>query len=91
MAKAKMKAGDLAQAARDQLSELTGRRVESVLGIERNGDDGWHVTVEVLELERVPNSTDLLGSYLVVLDETGELEEYRRLQRYARGRADGSG
>ena len=92
-AKAKAKAGvaDLAQSARRQLAELTGRQPEGVLGVERNDDDGWHVTVELLELERVPSSMDLLGCYLVALDGDGELVEYRRLRRYPRGQADEDG
>lgn len=79
---------ELAKAARAQLSELTGRPAESVLGI-RKDDDGWAVMVEVVELSRVPNSTDLLGSYLVTLDDDGELVAYERVQRYQRGQPGG--
>ncbi len=91
MAEAKAKPAELARSAKEQLAELTGRKPEGVLGIERNDDDGWHVTLELLELERVPNSTDLLGCYLVSLDDSGELVEYRRLRRYSRGQADEDG
>ncbi len=56
---------EIAREARKQLAELIGRPPEGVLGVERDdsddGDGGWRVTLEVLELERVPNSTDLLG------------------------------
>jgi hypothetical protein len=82
-----------AQLVRDatkQLAELTGRRPESVLGLERDGD-GWTVTLELTELQRVPNSTDLLGAYVVHLDEDGELVGYERTHRYLRGQADGGG
>jgi hypothetical protein len=47
------------------------------------------VTVEVLELQRTPNTTDLLSSYEVHVDNDGDLEEYRRLNRYVRGAAEG--
>jgi hypothetical protein len=67
---------------------LTGRSAESVLGI-RKDDDGWMVTVEVVELSRVPNSTDLLGCYVVTLDDNGELVAYERVRRYQRGQAGG--
>jgi Gas vesicle synthesis protein GvpO len=87
--KAKPNVSELAQRAREQLSEMTGRRAESVLGVERNDDDdGWQVTLEVLELERVPNSTDLLGCYVVGVDSGGEITDYRRVRRYSRGQAD---
>ncbi len=79
---------ELAKAARAQLAELTGRVAESVLGL-RKDDDGWRVTVEVVELNRVPNSTDLLGCYVVTLDDDGELIGYERVRRYQRGQAGG--
>ena len=79
---------DLARAARRQLAELTGRPTESVLGL-RNDDDGWKVTVEVVELSRIPPSTDLLGCYVVTLDDQAELVGYERVRRYQRGQAGG--
>jgi len=79
---------ELAKAARLQLAQLTGRVPESVLGL-RKDDDGWRVTVEVVELSRVPNSTDLLGCYVVTLDDDGELVGYERVRRYQRGQAGG--
>jgi hypothetical protein len=79
---------ELAQAARAQLAELTGRMPESVLGL-RKDDDGWKVTIEIVELSRVPNSTDLLGCYVVTLDDDGELVGYERVRRYQRGQAGG--
>jgi hypothetical protein len=82
------KAADVVRKAREQLGELTGRQAENVLGVERNGDDGWKVTFEVLELSRVPNTMDLLGCYEVHVDGDGDLVEYSRTRRYARGQAD---
>jgi len=82
---------EIAREARKQLAELIGRQPEGILGVERaNGDDdgGWRVTLEVLELERVPNSTDLLGCYVAHMDDQGELVEYQRLRRYQRGQPD---
>ena len=82
------KPAELAQSARKQLAELTGRLPESVLGLKRD-DEGWKVTLEVVELSRVPNSTDLLGCYVVTLDDDGELLAYERVRRYQRGQAGG--
>jgi hypothetical protein len=79
---------ELAQAARAQLAELTGRVPESVLGL-RKDEDGWKVTVELVELSRVPTSTDLLGCYVVTLGDDGELVGYERVRRYQRGQAGG--
>jgi hypothetical protein len=66
-----------------QLQELVGRPVESVTGIEKDGRE-WKLSVEVLELERVPNTTDVLGIYDVTVDQNGELTGARRTRRYPR-------
>ena len=69
---------------KERLSEITGLDAESVTSLERVDDGTWKVTVELLELSRVPETDDMLGSYEVELDETGELLGYRRLRRYTR-------
>jgi Gas vesicle synthesis protein GvpO len=78
------KGGVVAARAAEQLIELIGKEAEGVVGLERT-DDGWRVLVEVLELRRVPTTTDVLATYEVRVDPSGDLEGYRRLQRYARG------
>lgn len=74
--------------ARSQLAELTGMAAESVSSFEQT-EDGWTLEIEVLELERIPDTMSLLASYQVVLDPQGELTGYRRIRRYERGRSDG--
>ncbi|MET9800632.1 gas vesicle protein GvpO [Streptomyces sp. NPDC006368] len=74
----------------EQLAQLTGMTTESVSSFRRTDDDGWQLTVEVVELERVPETMSLLASYEVELDQDGELTGYRRVRRYERGRADRS-
>jgi hypothetical protein len=74
----------IAAEAAQQLVELTGRDVEGVTALERT-DDGWLVEVEVLEVRRIPDTTDVLGTYELTLDEDGEIDGYRRLRRYVRG------
>jgi hypothetical protein len=73
---------------REDFPQLLGRPIESVLGLERDDDDGWRVTVQIVELSRIPSSTDVLGSYAVTLDKGGELVGYRRSRRYHRNQAD---
>ncbi|GGW72415.1 gas vesicle protein [Streptomyces lucensis JCM 4490] len=73
--------------ARAQLSELTGLAPESVSSFEQT-EDGWSLEMEVLELERVPDTMSLMASYQVELDLQGQLTGYRRVRRYERGRAD---
>ncbi len=82
---AKPSAMKVARAAAAQLTELTGRRPEVVVGVERN-DDGWQVELEVVESRRIPDSTDILATYRVQVDEDGEMLGYYRAQRYVRGK-----
>ena len=82
---AKPSAMKVARAAAEQLTELTGRRPEVVVGVERN-DDGWQVELEVVESRRIPDSTDILATYRVQVDENGEMMGYYRAQRYVRGK-----
>ncbi len=74
---------------RREFPQLLGKPIESVLGLERDEDgDGWKVTVQVVELSRIPSTTDVLGSYAVMLDRDGEVTGYRRSRRYHRNQAD---
>lgn len=74
---------------RRDLPELLGRPIEQVLGVERDDDgDGWKVTVQVVEMARIPPTTDILGSYAVTLDKSGELVGYQRERRFHRSQPD---
>jgi hypothetical protein len=68
------------------MQELIGRPVESITGMEKDGNE-WTVTLEVLELQRVPTTTDVLGKYEVTLDKDGELTGAQRTRRYPRAEA----
>jgi hypothetical protein len=80
----KPKGSAIAGEAARQLVELTGRDVEGVTGLSRT-EDGWSVEVEVLEVRRIPETTDVLALYEITVDADGDLEGYRRLRRYVRG------
>ena len=85
----KLGTAKLIRPAREQAHDLPGRPVESVLGMRRDDDgDGYEVLVEVVELRRVPETTDVLGSYLLSLDSSGEVVGYRRVRRYHRNQVE---
>ncbi|MFI9063775.1 gas vesicle protein [Streptomyces sp. NPDC053429] len=75
------------RAAVAQLAELLGRLPESV-SLLKPTEDGWVAQVEVVELERIPETTSVMASYRVALDEDGELISYERTRRYSRGTID---
>jgi hypothetical protein len=85
----RLSARELGEAALSTVEELTGYSAEAVTGLEWD-DELWQVTVDVLELSRVPNTTDVMGTYAVQLDERGTLRGYRRMRRYVRGQVEGS-
>jgi Gas vesicle synthesis protein GvpO len=76
--------------ARRQMEELFGKPVESVSGFGRPEDNGggWTVTLELLELPRIPDTTSLLGTYEATLDADGNLLDARRVRRYPRNQYD---
>jgi Gas vesicle synthesis protein GvpO len=80
-------AADAARHGLRQIAQLTGKEPEGVAGVEPL-EDGWLVTVDVIEDHRIPSSTDILASYEAELGPDGDLVSYRRVRRYARGRGD---
>lgn len=84
----KLSGVELAARGKRHLREMTGYTPETVSGLERVGD-GWRLTLEVVELSRIPPSTDVLGTYQLDLTEDGELAGYRRSARYHRSQAEG--
>jgi hypothetical protein len=79
---------EVIERVRRELPSLLGHPVEAVLGLEPDDGKGWNVTVQVVELSRIPHSTDVLGAYTVTLDQNGELQSYKRRRRYYRNQAD---
>jgi hypothetical protein len=82
----RLSASELSQAALTTVEELTGYTPEAVTGLEWDGEF-WQVTVDALELSRIPNTTDVLASYVVQLDESGTLRGFKRARRFQRGHA----
>lgn len=78
---------EMVQRAKDQLALLTGYKAESISGMQWNGDS-WNLTVELLELKRIPNTGDVLATYEVAVDNVGNLITYQRTRRYLRGQME---
>lgn len=84
---AALTAQELTEAALSAIADLTRYEPEAVTGLEWDGQ-AWHASVDVLELERIPNTTDVLATYDVQLDDEGTLLGYKRKRRFIRGQAE---
>jgi hypothetical protein len=73
--------------ARRSLEGLLGTDVERVSGLARR-DGRWSVQLEVVELARIPESTDVLATYEVVLDDGGDMVSASRVRRYRRAQVE---
>ena len=73
-----------ARRAARQVEDLTGHEPENVVSVTKS-EHGWEVGVEVTELHRIPDTTDIMAVYQVELDPDGQLVSCRRGQRYHRG------
>ncbi|MER5559007.1 MULTISPECIES: gas vesicle protein [unclassified Streptomyces] len=71
----------------EELCELLRCPSGSVSAI-KPSDSGWTADIEVMELERIPDTSSVMASYRVQLDERGELTGYERTRRYQRGAVD---
>lgn len=74
--------------ARQHVEAVIGSEAESVSGVERSSGN-WRVHVEVVQMRRVPESTDILASYAVSLDSDGDLISVQEMRRYRRSQAEG--
>ena len=84
---AKISARELTLAAKEAITDLTGYKPEAVTSL-KWVDDAWRITVDVCELQRVPNTTDVMATYVVQLDDRGGLVGYERERRFVRGSAE---
>ncbi|HWU11592.1 MAG TPA: gas vesicle protein [Streptomyces sp.] len=73
--------------AAEQLAALLQREPDSVSSLNAT-DDGWTADVEVVEIEKIPDTMSVMASYRVRLDGQGQLVGYERIRRYSRGQVD---
>ena len=83
-------ASEVVAEARRELKELLGTEPERVSAFQRS-DHGWTVMLEVVDLRRVPDSTDVLSSYEVILDDDRNLVSVAQKRRYRRSQVDEEG
>jgi len=72
----KLELSEVFQKATEGLAALK-LKLSSVTAVSKT-EDGWLVTIELVERSAVPDTMDLLGVYEVLLDPEGELTSYER-------------
>lgn len=80
-------ASSAARRAARRIERLTDHPVDGVSAVARE-EHGWRVDVDVVEVARIPDTTSLIATYQVDLDEDGRLVQYRRVRRFPRCATD---
>jgi hypothetical protein len=78
-----MRAADIVVHAMNELARISGLPADHVSSIVCE-PDGWHVTVDLIELKRIPASTDVIAAYDALFAPDGSLVSYHRRRRYFR-------
>lgn len=67
----------LVEKARNELAKLTGLQLSSTIGATKD-EKGWHISIEMVEKQSIPDQMDILALYEVLLDEDGNLLSFER-------------
>ncbi len=78
---------EIVKKAKRELQELLGTEPEKVSGFHRT-DGRWTVTLEVVNVRRVPDTTDVLSSYEVAFDDDRNLVSLSETRRYRRSQVE---
>ena len=79
-----MKTSEVAEVAQKELTKLTKLEPSGVRGVSKD-EEGWHITVEMVEKKSIPDGMDLLALYEVILDEEGNVLKFERGKLRKRG------
>jgi hypothetical protein len=71
--------GEVIKKARTELHNLIGLEISSTVRAVRE-DEGWLVSVEVIEKHSIPDGMDILATYESKLDSDGNLLEFKRIK-----------
>ncbi|MFH1141629.1 MAG: gas vesicle protein GvpO [Chloroflexota bacterium] len=72
------------QEAKSRLTECTGLKCTGVVRALKTSE-GWQVNCELLEMSRIPPSTDVLGMYEVSLGPEGDITTFEKKGMRLRG------
>jgi len=67
----------LIEKAREELSKVTGLELGSTVGAAKE-EEGWRVSVEMVEKHSLPDQMDILANYEALVDDDGNLISFNR-------------
>ena len=67
----------LIEKAREELSKVTGLELGSTVGAAKD-EEGWRVSIEMVEKHSLPDQMDILAIYEALLDNEGSLISFNR-------------
>ena len=67
----------LIEKAREELSKVTGLELGSTIGAAKS-EEGWRVSVELVEKHSLPDQMDILAQYEALVDNDGNLISFNR-------------
>jgi len=76
--------GTLIEQARKELSKLIGLKASSTIGATKD-EKGWHISIEMVEKQSIPDQMDILATYEVLFDEEGNVLNFERKEMRKRG------
>ncbi len=79
-----MNAQEVITKARGHIETMGKKSNDGVTSMSKK-DDGWTVSMEVLERKGIPDTMDILGLYEVVLNNEGDLLSLERKKLRKRG------
>jgi len=71
--------GEVIEKARADLHKLTSLEIGSTVAAKRD-EDGWTVSMEVIEKHSLPDGMDILAAYETKLDPDGNMLEFKRIK-----------
>ena len=75
----KMGLMDVIERAKEASQDVLNLGLPSVTGATKT-DDGWRVTMELIERKAIPDTQDLLGVYEMLFNDEGHLMSYERIR-----------
>ncbi|MBE0478218.1 gas vesicle protein [Candidatus Aerophobetes bacterium] len=72
-----MQLKEIIERAKRELQNAMNLEVSTISGASKV-EDGWQVTLELIERKAIPDTQDLLGSYEVHLDDAGDMMSFER-------------